>query len=510
MTIDSYEIPNGRVIDTDLCIIGGGMVGIAMARELKQSGLGVVVLESGGMEFEGPSQSLYQGTGELSGGGGDSRDITNYLMSSRFRQLGGAGNKWGGKCGIPDEEVFEKRSWVPNSGWPFTRASLMPFYDRACDVLGIKRFDYKPTQSPDPEHPALSVNGENGITTSTRHMSPVSGRVVESTAFGDYLNGVIDDGVVDLYLHANVVDFVLNEAGSAVESVAVATLRKNTFRVRAKRFILATGGIENVRLLLLANGRQPEGLGNQHGLVGRYFTGHMTIENDSLLYFTNLAQSLGLYLGRDRSDAWGVLKTTKNLQAEHRLPNATLTLNQGPSRTRKGDEAILKSAYLVNGRMANPDLSGFDVRGNYLSVYLMSEQTSNAESRVSLSDERDLLGLRRVRLDWKLTSGDLDAIMKSAELFAREFGAAGIGRMKTALERNRILAKAGQSSHHIGTTRMDDDPKRGVVNTDCKVHGVENLYLAGSSVFPSAGIVNPTLTIVALGMKLCDHLRGRL
>ncbi|MFP6581071.1 MAG: GMC family oxidoreductase [Candidatus Hydrogenedentota bacterium] len=385
----------------------------------------------------------------------------------------------------------------------------MPFYDRACDVLGIKRFDYEPTQSPDPAHPALRLNEEKGITTSTRHMSPVSGRVTDGPAFNDYLDGVIDDPVIDLYTHANVVDLVMNEAGSAVESLKVATLRKNTFTVRAKRFILATGGIENARLLLLANSTQPEGIGNQHGLVGRYFSGHMTIQNNSLLYFTNIAQSLRLYIGRNLNDTWGVLKTTKTLQAKHRLPNATLTLGQGPSRLRSSDEAILKSAYLADGRMKEPDLSGFNVRGNYLSVYLMSEEAPNAESRVSLNDERDALGLRRVQLDWKFTSVDLDAVMKSFELFAREFGASGMGRMKSVHKRNEVLVNAGMSSHHIGTTRMDDDPQRGVVDTDCKVHGVDNLYVAGSSVFPSAGIVNPTLTIIALGLKLCSHLRGQ-
>ncbi len=509
MVFDSYEISNGHTVKTDLCIIGGGMVGIAIARALAQSGFGVVLLESGGRDYEGPSQALYQGKGELSGEAAASRDISNYLVTSRFRQLGGSGNKWGGKCGIPDEEVFEDRSWIPNSGWPISRSSLMPFYDQACDVLGINKFDYDPAEMRDPKRPSLSLNG-SGITTSTRHMTAVTGRSPQKTEFEDYIRGVTDDPSIDLYLHANVVDMAMNEAGSAVSSVKVATLRDNSFIVRAKQFVLATGGIENARLLLHANQRQPEGLGNQHGMVGRYFSGHMTTGNNSLLYFTNLAQSLSLYTGRNRKFPWGVLKTTKMAQAKHRLPNATLTLSANGVSPREDDEPVLKSAYLADGRLGRPDLSGFKLKGNVVSAYLMSEEAPNAESRIVLSEDRDSLGVRRVQLDWKFTSGDLDAIMASADLFAREMGALGLGRMKPILNRNLLLFNAGPSSHHVGTTRMHPDPKRGVVDTDCRVHGVGNLYIAGSSVFPSAGIVNPTLTIIALGLKLSGHLRNRL
>jgi len=510
MVIDSYEIPNEHVVDTDLCIVGGGMAGIAMAHELKRSGLGVVVLESGGMEYEGLSQALYQGKGELSGDGVASKDMSNYLVTSRFRQLGGAGNKWGGKCGIPDAEVFEKRSWVPNSGWPISRSTLMPFYDQACDVLEIDRFGYDEGETQNETRPTLSFGGEDRITTSTRHMSPVTGRTVPSSAFADYLGGVTDDDAIELYLHANVVDIETNQAGSAVTAVQVSTLRKNTFSVRAKQYVLATGGIENARLLLIANRTQSAGLGNDHGLVGRYFSGHTTFGHDSLVYCSNLAQSLLLYTGRNRDFPWGVLKTTKALQAKHRLPNATLTLGFNRQKLDDGDEAILQSAYLSDGRLANPNLSGFDTKRNLFNAYLMSEEAPNAESRVMLSDEQDSLGLRRVQLEWKFTADDLDAIMASANVFAQQFGASGLGRMKPVLNRDRILANAGPSSHHIGTTRMDADPKRGVVDTDCKVHGVDNLHIAGSSVFPSPGIINPTLTVIALGLRLCSHLRNRL
>jgi choline dehydrogenase-like flavoprotein len=510
MVVESYEVPNGHVVETDVCIVGGGMAGIAMARELQRSGFGVVVLESGGIEYEGPSQALYQGTGELSGDDVSARDISNYLVTSRFRQLGGAGNKWGGKCGIPDAEVFEERSWIPNSGWPVSRASLMPFYDLACDVLGIERFGYDEGETQDAKRPALLVGSKDRITTSTRHMSPVTGRNTQDTAFKDYQSGVIDNPSIALYLHANVVDFYLNDAATAVTSVRVATLRKNAFVVQAKQFVLATGGIENARLMLNSNRQQPDGLGNQHGLVGRYFSGHMTLGSGSRVYFTNLTQSLWLYTGGSRKFPLGVLKTAKALQAELGLPNATLTLNGGRPDADPFDESILKSAYLADGRMKSPDRGEFEMKGNHVSVYLMSEEAPNPESRITLSEERDALGMRRVQLDWKFTAGDLDAAMASAELFAREFGATGVGRMKPLFNRDSLLASSGLSSHHIGTTRMHSDPKRGVVDSDCKVHGVDNLYVAGSSVFPSPGIVNPTLTIIALGLKLCSHLRGRL
>jgi len=505
MIIDAYEVPNGKTVDAEICIIGGGIIGIAIARELRSRGLGVTILESGGKEMEQDSQSLYKGDGRIFETGSNKRELPDYLHQSRLRLLGGSVHGWGGKCGIPDAEVFEKRDWIPNSGWPFSRQELMPFFDRACDTLKIPRFDYDANEIFDKDRPTFIFGPEKRLTTSPRHISPVTRRGPKEMIEA-YRGSVADDPNADVYLHANVVDIVTNETGNAITQVEVATLKQGRFTVRAKRFILATGGIENVRLLLNSSKKHKNGLGNDHGLVGRYFSGHTTFANSSALYLTNRHQPLTLYQNKDARKIWGVFKTSRQTQIDHKLPNFTVSLNSGSPRPNSKDAAVMQSSFLMDGRMANPSLEKYSPRGSFAQAYFMTELAPNPESRISLDEQTDALGQQRVRMDWKFSKDDLDGLARSAKVFGQEMGASGMGRMKAVFRRDRLLMTTGPSRHHIGTTRMDENPKSGVVDTDCKVHGLENLYIAGSSVFPSGGIINPTLTIVALGMKLADHL----
>jgi choline dehydrogenase-like flavoprotein len=173
MISDAYDLPDGTTLDADLCIVGGGLAGLALARELRASGLAIVVLEGGGTEHERDSQALYAGVATLHDGRGGAHPLDEFLAESRLRALGGSGNVWGAKCALLDESDFAARAWMPGSGWPFTRADLMPFYDRACDLLGIARFDYDPESEFDAGRPPLAA-GER-YTTATRHFSPVRG-----------------------------------------------------------------------------------------------------------------------------------------------------------------------------------------------------------------------------------------------------------------------------------------------------------------------------------------------
>jgi choline dehydrogenase-like flavoprotein len=136
----------------------------------------------------------------------------------------------------------------------------------------------------------------------------------------------------------------------------------------------------------------------------------------------------------------------------------------------------------------------------------------NPDSRVTLATERDALGIPKARLDWRLSDLDHTSVRRTLEILGAEVGKAGLGRVRITLDANPSVWPSDLAGgwHHMGTTRMSDDPKRGVVDRNCQVHGIQNLYVAGSSVFPTAGSGTPTLTLVALSLRLAERLKGVL
>jgi choline dehydrogenase-like flavoprotein len=269
MLLDARQIADGDVLEADVALIGAGAAGITMARELASFGHDVLLLESGGFDPEGPTFDLYRGE----------MDATlelfqeRYLFTSRQRFFGGTTNHWGGMCRPLDPIDFEARSWIPDSGWPFDRESLESFYRRACEVLQIA-----PMDAPPPGEPNLFSDPEGELTTRWFHQSP-------PTRFGQqYRQELVDSEQVQLVLQANVLRIALGEAGTAVTGLDVGTLSGRRFRARAKQYVLATGGIENARLLLLSNDVQKNGLGNDHDVVGRSFADHPHVRAGNLFF----------------------------------------------------------------------------------------------------------------------------------------------------------------------------------------------------------------------------------
>ena len=508
MIRDAYDLEDQSELSADLLVIGGGLAGLALAREFAGRGPSVIVLESGGLEPEPETQALYGGSARIEDGAGGTVDLGGFLGESRLRCLGGSGNIWGAKCALLDESDFQAREWIADSGWPFTRAELMPFYDRACERLGIARFDYDPTQEFDPGRPPLALAGNERFTTATRHLSPVRGGRPgsPSPALEQYLAAVTGAANVQVLLHANALEIECDESASAARAVRVGTLRGTRLRVTARAIVLATGGTENARLLLASRSVRSRGLGNEHDLVGRYFSNHATFGPGSALGFTRAPAELDLYTTRDVQKKWGVLALSGAAQRAERLPNFTVTM--GPSEGAPDAEdldlvaaaALADDGYAVGERAARAPVP----------AYFMSEQLLNPESRVTLTDERDALGLPRVRLDWRFRAEDAAHLRRSLRLFGRELGRTGTGRVRCEWPEGSPMALYSPSRHHLGTTRMHRDPTRGVVDADARVHGVARLYVAGSSVFPTPGIANPTLTLIALALRLADHLRAEL
>jgi choline dehydrogenase-like flavoprotein len=341
---------------------------------------------------------------------------------------------------------------------------------------------------------------------------------------------------VTTYLHSNVLSIEKNPESDIVDQVSVGTLQGNRYTVHARYFVLAAGGIENARILLLSHNVQPTGLGNQNDLVGRFFMEHIWYSSGYIIP-TDQSSAFDVYGWQhhleDGVEVRAHVALPEDVIRKERMPDfrAEISVSQfstgsspksspwsrAASCLSNKDRALQcmerLGAYIVDMLAEMGWRTGRPSQGGLLRYRLNNfvEQIPNPDSRVTLSDDKDAFGLRSVRLDWRLSSIDKYGIRRAHELLALEVGRSGFGRLLFELPEaeEEILHGAGGGSHHMGTTRMSNHPQTGVVDANCCVHGLHNLYVAGSSVFPTGGASNPTLTIVALSLRLADHLKAK-
>lgn len=312
---------------------------------------------------------------------------------------------------------------------------------------------------------------------------------------------------IRVYLHANALELVANESVSRVDLVRVTCLDGPRFSVNGKFIVLATGGMENARLLLLSDRRSPNGLGNDGGLVGRYFMDPVVLRPGVDISFTKPGVDLRLYHYFHRMAGgvvFAVMTATHELLRREEMANFRIHLVPSPVKY----DVLLGSLF---SRLDDYDGEGYlqKTSDNSISMHLVLEPNPNPDSRITLSSTRDLLGQRQVRVRWLLTPSELSNADRALELVAIEFGRMGSGRGHGAMftDKSRWPGNLEAGNHHCGTTRMSDSPETGVVDADCRVFGIDNLYIAGSSVFPTIGYANPTLTIVALALRLSEHIK---
>jgi choline dehydrogenase-like flavoprotein len=533
MLADARTLPAGATCAADVCIVGAGVAGVTLAQQLCSTSSRVLVLESGGLSFTRSLRSLptvlsrhLRGEQSLARG----RNIGQPYYPLRFtraRALGGSSRAWAshGLQAAPLDPVdFVARDGLPDHGWPFDRAALDPFYERAQRVCNLGPFEYD-----------VGPWEQRGL----GRRLPLDEAFVRSTMFQFGLDSAFDRyqaqfaaaGNVTLLSHATVTSIAVDRHGR-VDHVRCATLGGNRFKVSADTVVLAAGAIENARLLLASNDVQRPGIGNEHDLVGRYFMEHPDLEVGVLIPAPELEPDVFRLYGSQtvepQLNANAMLRLSDDVLQKEGLLNAVVRLRPtarsaldpavGSARTlRRSLHHGVPTAGLathavraVRGlgpvgrhglatRSGAPDAFGLDI---------MAEQAPNPDSRVRLSGRRDRLGVPSTVLDWRL--GDLDwrSIRRAVEVLADCVRDAGVGEVVSTLDRNPPPAVYG-NWHHLGTTRMHDDPARGVVDRHGRVHGVDNLYVSGGSVLPTGGYANPTLTIAALALRLADHLAAR-
>ncbi|CAN7212837.1 GMC family oxidoreductase [Phenylobacterium sp. LjRoot219] len=531
MHLDLQDADRPEALQTEVCIIGAGAAGITAARRLLELGHGIVLLESGGLDYEPATAGLNAGA--------NIGEPYYDLEDARLRFFGGTTAIWGGRVVELDPIDLETRAWVPHSGWPIGWSDLSPYYGPARRLFDL------PEQPPD-------LAGLRGA--GVRPPEFADARLQLSLwTFDRRFNRFVFDACQDLVehpratvvTHATATELELSADGRRVVRVAAKSLTGAALKVDAQAVVLATGGVENPRLLLASRSVAPQGLGNAHDQVGRYFMEHPHTRGGRILHGAawRLLDAFGRTHLVDGQEIGALIRPSDALQAERGILNSSLTLRLRPP---AGQEAFWGlRAYMRIKHSIGPNRRGRTFRRatkkaakwvkrrtdplrpwlmhrlgqRDLCLSIRAEQAPNPLSRVRLTDQTDPLGLPRVALDWRTSQLDVDSVRTLIEVVGAEFARLGLGRVEAAdwlseveatWRADTVSAHPFGGYHHMGTTRMSASPRDGVTDAQGRVHGVPNLYVAGSSLFPTSGWANPTLTIVALALRSADHLSATL
>ncbi|MEP7088296.1 MAG: GMC oxidoreductase, partial [Gemmatimonadota bacterium] len=493
MKLDAKRFIGGETLDTDICIVGAGPAGLVIASELVDRHCDVIILESGGNRAE--PEILALNVGDTTG------DIYAGLGATRHRQVGGTAQLWnsaanaviGAKYSPLSAEDFRVRPAADYCGWPFELLELQSDYERAQRICRLGPFAYEGAAWAQPGRNPWSDVGPDLVSRVYQCGDRDALLVPLRAAIAGATN-------VRLYFHATAISFEATAAGRRLSAIHVGAPGGARWTVRAKRIVFAAGAVENARLLLLLNeslGRTKDGA----EWVGRGFMEHPRDRAITLRPRSpdTLARSAfyDLHLGANETWIIGRLAMADEALASGELLNASATIFPRPN-----EAAPWWRRWLTKGghgwstrRQSAGQFDGFD-------VLLNVEQSPHPDNRITLSAKRDSLGVARVELHWRWRPEDQARLQRVRELIAKNLEGIGTSTID-------VHARPDPNAHHhAGTTRMHDDPRRGVADRNGRVHSTENLYVAGASAFPTAGFANPVLTIVAMALRLARHLQG--
>lgn len=526
MIIDANAIGNLEKLDADICIMGGGVAGIVLAHELLKGKKNVLLIESGNEAYDEKAQELYEAESVPAFFPG-----TSY---SRLRLLGGSSNHWENSIERFDPIDFKKRDWIDNSGWPITYEEVLKFYPEAEAYCGVGNGRYDlPSWKRKFDCKDIFLN--SSLFSTVFSVSPPS----PTNFYDKYGEGLINSNNIKIIKNANVVGMEFDSERGKVTSILFKTFSGVDHTVRAKRFVMCLGGIENARMLLVFNEKYKNRLGNSFDNVGRYFMEHPTIRAADLLPFGDSVLDKA-YSGVDDDQlkirGAARAKLSESAQIKYHASNLRLYFNRQSklelSSGISSSHIILDSLkglsfsdnfgqHLVNvikdiDQVAEAllrkefDVSLFESANEFggYQIVSMIEQTPDRNNRIRLGVDKDRLGIKKIKIDYRVTQEDKDRAWRTLELLSKDPGIQAIGRLRLLKERESQIwgSQLGFGQHHMGTTRMSHSEKTGVVDTSLKVFGTNNLYISGSSVFPTGGHVPPTLTIVAVTIRLAREL----
>jgi choline dehydrogenase-like flavoprotein len=556
MNVDPRSLQNATALQCDVCIVGSGAAGITLACELDQPGINIILLEAGGTKYDVRMQKALHG--EVAEG-----SLHCPPDMYRRRMLGGATTIWGGRCVPLSSTDLEFRDYVPNSGWPIRWEELERYYPAAQTYCEAGKYTYSVIEALGAGAPQTIEGFSNSDVESDRieRFSP-------PTDFGKtYRERLTKSLNVRVILRTRATR--LMEAGGAIDGLEAQTETLRRFVIRSRHYVLAMGGLETPRLLMTSDDTRRGGIGNEGDSLGRFYMCHL--ENTLgvlrlrpksrrvILDFERTPQD-GIYVRRKftissaAQQREALLNTTARLHypliADPRHRNGVLSTMYVvkdaiiPEYRRKlatieiaNRDALVRDVHFWAAHLANIGSDAYNV-GRFAIGWLRhrtlarrklpfvvqhscdgsypldvnAEQIPDSDNRVTLSGQIDSDGLRRIRINWRLTEQDTDSLARTMRLLRDAFAQSGCGVLELDEEHllTRVKASTPVGGHHIGTTRMADNPKRGVVDRHCTVHGLHNLHVTGAAVFPTCGHANPTLTVVALAVRLADRLRNLL
>lgn len=549
MFIDLNDLEEGATLDADVCIVGAGAAGIATALEFIGSPMQVLVLESGGMKAEKATQSLYEGS---------VADEHLHTLPHRYRErrFGGTTTNWGGRCMPLDPIDFEKRDYMPHSGWPIDRSALDEFYPKANALLEAGEFNYSAKASfKKPLRPVINNFQSDDFTLDglERFSCPTN----LGTRHHDKLEAAKN---IRVLLHANLTAIDLTESGGHVTGLQVRSLTGRSVTVRPKQVVLATGGLETTRILLAsaAGPKGGPGIGNRNDLVGRFYMCHLAgtigalkvkephknifhgydVSHEGIycrrrIVLTEAAQRrlrVGNFIGRihhpritdpaHKTPVLSALQLGKILipyEYSKRLHDTgdagfgfyfrhAMNVASGPHEVAGFAWHMFRDRYMAERKF--PSIIVESRAGEY-SLDFHAEQEPNPDSRLTLTSDRDALGIPRLHVDWRYTAGDVNTVSRALGAFNDAVHNGNIGQFDYDPKdvETEVTRYGAYGGHHIGTTRMGTDPSASVVDPNCRVHDVDNLHIASAAVFPTSSQANPTLTVVALAMRLATRLK---
>lgn len=465
MFFDALDESTSMDHAAEIAIVGSGPVGITLAKKLSKR-FSVILIEAGGYKNSSIAKASLKGT--VSG-------IPYPIADIRARMFGGSSSLWAGYCAQFDREDFEPCPWVPYSGWPICPDEVLNYYQEAADILHVKDACFNPNKlkSVKLEHirPNFSDNFQTYVWRFGEKKADFAAENLKILTKMSDVKTLLNACVTNVHLS--------KQQNSSVEYLEVSTTNGRKGKVKAKLFILATGGIETPRLLLSSNKQNKHGAANKSGKVGRFFMEHPHVTIEGIKINDNATL-----------DEW--TKVIRTVKGQNFTPCLGINYSH-----RKQTNILNTRAHFYY----SPDTLVDDTP----KVGLFFEQAPNPNSKISLTKEVDQLGVPLVDLNWNLTALDTHSFKIAAKEVADE-----LIRLKLASQTSEIgfSKEILYSNHQLGTTRMSKEPKDGVVDSNCKAHDLKNLYIVGGSVFPTVSWANPTMTVLALTLRLADHINN--